>query len=362
MFNNIYQGKKVLLTGDSGFKGSWLALWLQKLGAEVCGVSLPMTTEPVHSELLALDMRSEICDIRNLEKLKGIFADFQPEAVFHLAAQPIVRDSYTDPAGTFSANVMGTVNVLEAIRHTPSVRSAVIISSDKCYENKELVWGYRENDPMGGYDPYSASKGCTELVVSSFRRSFFNNDDYGKTHNTLIASARAGNVIGGGDWAPCRLVPDLMRAAGAGETSEIRSPKSVRPWQHVLEPLSGYLLLGQRLFEGQKEFADGWNFGPDSRAFISVEETAAALSSCWDKVKYTLNPPAEQPHEAQLLKLDCSKAEALLKWHGVLTARETFEFTANWYRDFYEYGRVTTLAQLNEYTRKAAQRNLIWTK
>jgi len=351
----------VLVTGHSGFKGSWLCAWLKILGADVCGISLPLETEFRHSDLLKLDMRSEMCDIRDLEGMRKIFDDFRPEIVFHLAAQPIVRLSYEEPVATFESNVMGTVKVLEAARSTSSVRAVVAISSDKCYENCEQLWGYRESDPMGGYDPYSASKGCTELVIASYRRSFFAVDKFGETHSTLLASARAGNVIGGGDWARDRLVPDLMRAAAKGTVSEIRSPRSTRPWQHVLEPLSGYLLLGEKLFAGKKEFAEGWNFGPDNDGIITVEETARALARHWSEIGFRLNPPKEQPHEAALLRLDCSKARYRLDWHGVLTPEETFAMTSDWYRRFYREKKVDTFEQIRQYTATAAERGLKWT-
>lgn len=362
MFENIYNKCRVLVTGHSGFKGSWLCAWLKMLGADVCGISLPMDTEYCHSDLLQLNIRSEMCDICDLEKIQKIFSDFEPEIVFHLAAQPLVRMSYEFPVKTFESNVIGTVNVLEAARHTKSVRAIVAISSDKCYENKEQLRGYREDDPMGGYDPYSASKGCTELVISSYRRSFFSIDNYQVKHSTLLASARAGNVIGGGDWATDRLVPDLMKAAAKGVVSEIRSPNSTRPWQHVLEPLSGYLLLGLKLLKGQKDFADGWNFGPNDDGIITVEEAASALAKYWSGIKFKVNPPQEQPHEAILLRLDCSKARNLLNWHGVLTPEESFEMTSCWYQKFYNENKIETMSQIKEYIALAEKRGLQWTK
>ena len=362
MFNSVYNGKRVLLTGHTGFKGSWLAFWLKQLGAEVCGIALPMETEHSHFDLLDLDMRSEYADIRDCERIAKIAADFKPEIVFHLAAQPLVRLSYASPVETFSSNVMGTVHVLESCRKVDSVRAVVAISSDKCYENKEQRAGYKESDPMGGYDPYSASKGCTELVISSYRRSFFNNDDFGTKHHTLLASGRAGNVIGGGDWAQDRLVPDIMKAAAKGETVVIRSPYATRPWQHVLEPLSGYLALGQKLLEGRKEFACGWNFGPSGKGNICVEKVVTALAQEWSKIKIKIDPPADAPHEAGLLALDCSKANAELSWHGVWGPEETFKRTANWYKEFYTNGRVTTADDLSAYLAAAEKENLSWTK
>ena len=362
MFNNIYCGKKVLVTGHTGFKGSWLCTWLKMLGAEVCGIALELDTDPCHFKLLAPDFRSEICDICDGEKVQDIFSDFQPEAVFHLAAQPIVRLSYREPAATFAANVMGTVNVLEACRKTASVRAIVAISSDKCYENREQLAGYKEDDPMGGYDPYSASKGCTELVISSYRRSFFNNCDFGTKHNTLLASGRAGNVIGGGDWACDRLVPDIMRAASEGKTAIIRSPLSVRPWQHVLEPLSGYLLLGEKLLNGNVQAAEAWNFGPDDDGIICVRQAAEMLKNSWSAISIKEDPPKDQVHEAKLLRLDCTKARERLDWHGTLTPLQTFEMTSAWYRSFYTENKLLTMPQIEEYITLAQQRNLSWTK
>ena len=272
LFNGIYNNKTVLVTGHTGFKGSWLCFWLIQMGAKVIGYSLEPPTSPNHFELLNLDMVSVIGDIRDSNRLNAVFAQYQPEIVFHLAAQPLVRLSYKEPVETFETNVIGTLKVFEACRNTKSVRAIVNITSDKCYENKEWVWGYRENDPMGGYDPYSASKGCAELVTSSYRNSFFNVNEYGKSHNVLLASCRAGNVIGGGDWAKDRLMTDIMVAVSEGKKVVIRNPRATMPWQHVLEPLSGYLMLGQKLLEGKKEFAQAWNFGPGEQGAITVKE------------------------------------------------------------------------------------------
>ncbi len=362
MFHDIYRSRRVLITGHTGFKGSWLAYFLQQLGAEVCGVALPPPEGLNLFRLLKLDMRSEFLDIRDPEKLRKTVADFRPEAVFHLAAQALVRRSYREPAETFSSNVMGTVHLLEACRLTPGVKAVVVITSDKCYENREQVRGYAETDPMGGYDPYSASKGCAELAVAGYRRSFFNNADYGVKHHTLVASARAGNVIGGGDWAEDRLVPDLMQAASAGRTAVIRNPGATRPWQHVLEPLSGYLSLGEKLLKGETKFADGWNFGPDHEGMITVGETAAALAEAWDAVKFSVETPQNAPHEAHLLKLDCSKAHHELLWHGVWSPKEAFRRTAVWYRDFYTAGKLRTGDDLASYLADAETGGLEWTK
>ena len=357
MFDDLYRGRRVVITGHTGFKGSWLTLWLRKLGAEVCGIALPMN-EPCHYNLLKPQIRSEYLDIRDLDALKNIFADFQPEAVFHLAAQPLVRRSYLEPVETFAVNVLGTVNVLEACRLTPSVRAIVAVTSDKCYENRERDRGYREDEPMGGHDPYSASKGCAELVASGYRRSFFS-----VPGAPLLATGRAGNVIGGGDWAEDRLVPDLMRAAAAGRPAELRNPGSVRPWQHVLEPLSGYLALGAKLLSGCREFASAWNFGPAEAEAVTVGAAAAALAGHWDRIRIvSANTPALGPHEAGLLRLNCDKAAEQLGWHGVWSLQETFERTAAWYREFHTSGRVNTLEDLERYTADAVERKLPWTK
>lgn len=345
MFHNIYNNRRVLLTGDTGFKGSWLRLWLEELGANVLGYSLPPSTQPNHFSLLGYS-RSEYYDIRDLSCLERVFADFQPEMVFHLAAQPLVRLSYQIPVETFETNVMGTINVLEASRKTPSVRAIVAITTDKCYENKEQIWGYRESDPMGGYDPYSASKGCAELAISAYRRSFFQ-----KENSPLLASARAGNVIGGGDWSADRLVPDIIKAASAGQRVEIRSPNSTRPWQHVLEPLSGYLLLGQRLWEGRREFAQSWNFGP-SDGVRTVLETVKEMQKSWDKIQFVVNEPQDAPHEAQNLTLDCTKANIKLGWKPVWSTEQAVKQTAAWYKEYYENNwNISSELEIKEYVR-----------
>ena len=362
MFNDIYKGKRVLVTGHTGFKGSWLTVWLNELGAEVCGISLPMEGEFSHYALLKPDIRSYICDIRDAEKLGRIVTNFRPDAVFHLAAQPLVRRSYRDPAGTFAANVMGTVNVLEACRKCDSVRAVVAVTSDKCYDNPGTHHRFRETDPMGGGDPYSASKGCAELVVSSYRRSFFRLEDYGVKHRMLIASGRAGNVVGGGDWAEDRLIPDIMRAAAARSTVELRNPRSVRPWQHVLEPLSGYLALGEKLFAGEKDFSGGWNFGPEDGGTVTVEEAAGILREEWPDIVFRTAADPDAPPEAEVLRLNCAKARRELKWRSVWSPDEAFRRTARWYRDFYRKGAVTTMRDWNEYIAAAKGDKLAWTK
>jgi CDP-glucose 4,6-dehydratase len=313
LFGGLYNGRTVLMTGHTGFKGSWLAYWLHRLGAKVIGYSLPAPTEPNHFELLNLDIISIRGDIRDLNKLNETFTTFKPEIVFHLAAQPLVRFSYENPIETYETNVIGTLKVLEACRKA-NVKAIVNITSDKAYENKEWIWGYRENDPMGGYDPYSSSKGAADILASSYRSSYFNPDQYGKTHHTLLATCRAGNVIGGGDWAKDRLVTDIILSASQGKKVSIRNPKATRPWQHVLEPLSGYLLVGQKLLEGKRDFGEAWNFGPSDEGGITVEEVVKNVKKYWDKIDYEINCDLQGLHEANLLKLDCSKAHILLKW------------------------------------------------
>lgn len=356
-FDNIYSGKRVLVTGDTGFKGSYLAMWLTVLGAEVLGVSLPPDGEYSHFELLPeRNWRTVFCDIRDREKFAGTVRDFQPEAVFHLAAQPLVRLSYAESAATIDTNVIGTMNLLEALRRTPCCRSAVIVTSDKCYENREDGIPCVESDPMGGFDPYSVSKGMAELLVNCYRRSFFSDG------NTLVASARAGNVIGGGDWAPDRLIPDLMRGAAAGEEAVLRNPEAVRPWQHVFEPLSGYLLLGSRLLAGDRRVAGAWNFGPADNGSLPVREVVKIIQRFYPGVQYRIEADANAPHEAALLRLDCSKSLRELEWHGVWDINKTLEMTAKWYAAFYGKKQILSMAMLDEYIRDAAEKGLIWTK
>jgi CDP-glucose 4,6-dehydratase len=360
MFDKIYHNKKVLITGHTGFKGSWLALWLSQMGANVTGYSLQPPTEPNHFQLLGININSVIGDIRDTDKLKYVFKEKQPEIVFHLAAQAIVRLSYKDPIETFSSNVLGTVHVLEAARACSCVRAIVIVTSDKCYENKEWPWGYRENDSLGGYDPYSASKGCAEIITGCWRNSFFNPKDYGSTHQTLLASARAGNVIGGGDWAPDRLIPDIMRAVNQNEKVKIRNPQATRPWQHVLEPLSGYLCLGKKLLEGGKEFAEAWNFGPTEKENVSVSEIVHLVKKVWPKIDYEISQTPDQPHEAGLLRLDCSKARTKLKWIPTWTGNDTIEKTTLWYKAFYESSKIMSLEHLNLYVSDAKTNHIAW--
>lgn len=362
LFNNIYKGKKVLITGHTGFKGSWLSLWLSKLGAEVIGYSIDRPSNPSHFDLLNLNITSVIGDVLDKEKLFETIKIYKPDIVFHMAAQALVRMSYADPVKTLETNIMGTVNVLESCRKTKQVKAIVTITSDKCYQNKEWIWGYKETDPMGGYDPYSASKGCAELVASSYKESFFNPNDYNKNHSTLLATVRAGNVIGGGDWAKDRLIPDIMKAASLGENITVRNPRATRPWQHVLEPLSGYLQLGWKLLEGKKEFADNWNFGPGNDSSLAVSEVIEQIKKYWDEINYEIKESAVNFHEANLLKLDSTKARTKLKWKNIWDSNKTFEKTTNWYKNYYKNKTILSEKDLDNYINDAKQASAEWTK
>ena len=360
LFGGIYKGKTVLVTGHTGFKGSWLAYWLEKMGATVIGYSLDAPTNPSHFELLDLKVTSIIGDIRDIDKLNKTFEEYKPDIVFHLAAQPLVRYSYNDPIETYDTNVMGTLKVFEACRHT-DVKAIVNVTSDKAYENKEWIWGYRENDPMGGYDPYSSSKGCSELLTTSYRNSYFNLNKFKKGHNTLLASCRAGNVIGGGDWASDRLMTDIILSIVNENKVEIRNPYATRPWQHVLEPLSGYLAVGQKLLEENVKFADSWNFGPSHEGEINVENVVLNVKKHWDIIDYSIDKSQYHPHEANLLKLDCSKAHQKLNWHAVWNSDVTFEKTINWYKEFYTNDKISTEEDLENYVKNAISSKLEWT-
>ena len=334
-FNNVYKGKKVLVTGHTGFKGSWLSIWLRELGAEVIGYSLDPYTEKdnfvlSHLSEKIVDIRG---DIRDRKHLKKVFDKYQPEIVFHLAAQPLVRLSYDIPVETYETNLMGTINILEEVRNCKNTKIGIMITTDKCYENKEQIWGYRENEAFGGYDPYSSSKGACEIAIQSWRKSFFNPKDYEK-HGKSLASVRAGNVIGGGDWAKDRIVPDCIRALEAGKDIEIRSPKSIRPWEHVLEPLSGYLLLGQKMMEDPIKYCEGWNFGPNLDAIVNVWDVAEKIVKNYGKgnLKDISNPNAL--HEAKLLLLDITKSRFELGWKPTLTIDESIELTIEWYKRY----------------------------
>lgn len=349
----FWQGKRVFLTGHTGFKGSWLSLWLQSLGADVTGYALNPPTSPSLFEVakVADGMKSVIGDIRDISALEKAMQDATPDIVIHMAAQPLVRYSYINPVETYATNVMGTVHLFEAVRKIKTVKAVVNITTDKCYENREWEWGYRENEAMGGYDPYSNSKGCAELVTSAYRSSFFNPADYTK-HGVALASVRAGNVIGGGDWAQDRLIPDIVAAFSEGRPVEIRNPNAVRPWQHVLEPLRGYLTLAERLYEGRVEFAEGWNFGPNDTDAKPVGWIVKELAEKWDgDVSWSVDQ-GEHPHEATYLKLDISKAKIHLNWSPKLDLTSALDMIVDWVRSYNNKGdmRQMTLAQIKQYS------------
>ena len=329
---SFWNGKHVFLTGHTGFKGGWLSLWLASMGAKVTGYALAPNTTPNFFQVAKIEAdleQSHIADIRDLEKLQNAMVDAKPEIVIHMAAQPLVRFSYANPVETYATNVMGTVHVLESIRSLDCVRAAVIVTTDKCYENKEWAWGYRENEPMGGHDPYSNSKGCAELVTSAYRGSYFSPEKYSQ-HGVGIASARAGNVIGGGDWSEDRLIPDAIKAFEAKEALMIRNPLATRPWQHVLEPLSGYLVLAQALYQEGAKFDGGWNFGPQDEDARSVKEVINLLIQNWDSAASWTQDQSEQPHEAHSLKLDCSKARQYLNWIPRWSLERAIENITKW--------------------------------
>lgn len=337
ILNNFYKGKRVLVTGHTGFKGSWLCIWLHELGAEVIGVAKDPFTERDNFALSGIGRRIKAdirADIRDGEKMKEIFAEYQPEIVFHLAAQPLVRLSYDIPVETYETNVMGTINIMEAIRSTDSVKVGVMITTDKCYENKEQIWGYRENEPMGGYDPYSSSKGAAEIAISSWRRSFFNPADYGQKHHVSLASVRAGNVIGGGDWALDRIIPDCIKAIEVGEPIAIRNRTAVRPWQHVLEPLSGYMLLASKMWEEPTKFCEGWNLGPRAESISTVWEVASKLIASYGKGELKDMSDPNAVHEANLLMLDISKAKFKLGWEPRMNIDQCIALVADWYKRY----------------------------
>jgi len=365
-FSRVYYGKRVLITGHTGFKGSWLSLWLSELGAEVYGYALVAPTSPSlfdEAEVEAVLAGYEIGDIRNRSQLKSYMQKVQPEIVFHLAAQPLVRPSYDEPAETFETNVMGTVNLLEAVRSTSSVRVCQVITSDKCYENQEWVYAYRENDPMGGYDPYSNSKGCSELVVSSYRQSFFHPNKVSE-HGLSLSTVRAGNVIGGGDWALDRIIPDCMRALEKNEPIHIRNPHAIRPWQHVLEPLSGYLWLAAKQYLEPGMYEEGWNFGPGSIGNVPVSNIAGMVVNDWGSGSYICDhPDSDKVHEAKFLKLDITKANDLLEWQPINSVGEAINMTVNWYRAR-AYGvenlQSVSIEQIKIYSDKAVCAEVTW--
>ncbi len=348
----FWAGKRVLLTGHTGFKGSWTALWLQSLGAHVVGYALAPPTNPSLFELASVGqgMTSVLGDIRDLAALQAVFAAHQPEIVIHMAAQPLVRYSYQNPVETYSTNVMGTVHLLECVRQTPGVKAVVNITTDKCYENREWVWGYRENEPMGGYDPYSNSKGCAELVSAAYRSSFFNASTHAQ-HGVAMGTVRAGNVIGGGDWAADRLLPDILAAFEQGLPAVIRNPHAIRPWQHVLEPVRGYLTLAERLFEQGPGFAEGWNFGPNDEDAKPVGWIVEQMATLWGANAQWQTDGGEHPHEAHYLKLDISKARSRLDWHPALRLQEALQLIIEWSKQRRAGAdmRALTLSQIYNY-------------
>lgn len=350
---NFWSGRRVFLTGHTGFKGGWLSLWLQHLGADITGFALP----PVPGKNLfdianvGNGMRSVIADLRDLPRLEREMKAAAPEIVIHMAAQAFVRESYVSPLETYEVNVLGTANVLEAVRITPQVKAVIIVTTDKCYENREWNWGYRENDPLGGYDPYSSSKACAELVTSAYRSSFFNSSRY-MQHGVAIATVRAGNVIGGGDWASDRLMPDLLSAIGQGEPVRIRNPHAIRPWQHVLEPLSGYLSLAEKLSSSNGLiYGEAWNFGPSDDDARSVQWIVERMIEIWGGNNSWVHDKLPQPHEASYLKLDCSKAHNHLGWKPRWNLSDALSVIVDWQQSFLagENMRVKTLAQIHKF-------------
>jgi CDP-glucose 4,6-dehydratase len=363
-FNGIFNRKKVLVTGHTGFKGTWLITWLELLGAEVYGVSLDPITYPSHFDLIKseINIKNYKINICSSESLESKILEISPDFVFHLAAQAIVRTSYDNPYETWNTNVIGTLNVLESLRKLDKLCTAVIITSDKCYDNVEWIWGYRENDVLGGPDPYSASKGAAELVFKSYFKSYFSKS----TSNIRIASARAGNVIGGGDWAQSRIVPDCVRAWSENSTVQLRNPSATRPWQHVLEPLSGYLALAENLSKDEKLNGESFNFGPNSENNHSVKDLVIEMSKYWDLVNWLdVSDLSNGPYESGLLKLNCDKALAKLKWSAALNFQDTVKMTTVWYKNHFLNNKstiVNTREQINEYIQNANLKGIEWAK
>lgn len=367
IFKGIFKNKKVFVTGHTGFQGSWLSLWLKLLGSKVIGYSLNPPTKPSLFNILKIEKEIThiIGDIRNDSLLKKSMKKYKPDIVFHLAAQPLVRMSYEKPVDTFQVNVMGTVNVLESIRNTPSVKAGIIITSDKCYENNELNLAYKENDPLGGHDPYSASKGATEIITSSYNKSFF--DLKNQKNKVGIATVRAGNVIGGGDWAQDRIIPDCMRSLYVKKPIKIRNPNAIRPWQHVLEPISGMLLLAQKMFEKPHGFNEAWNFGPKNSVNLNVKEIVKKIIKEWKNPAewQDLSKRAKNSvHEAKYLKLDSSKASKLLNWQPTYSVDEGIRKTTDWYWSFFkkEDMKEFTKMQIERYVEKAKEKKYVWSK
>lgn len=366
MFNNAFDGKKVLVTGHTGFKGTWMTLWLKKLGAEVIGISNEIPTSPSHFEAAGLNetMTTYWLDVRDEEAIPAAIAEIAPDFVFHMAAQALVKASYDDPVGTYTTNMVGSANVLEGLRRLENTCTAIMITSDKCYENVETYYGYREDDRLGGADPYSASKACAEIVISSHTRSFFGQPD--EERNVRIGVTRAGNVVGGGDWAADRLVPDVARAWSEGENVTIRRPQATRPWQHVLEPISGYMQLAAELSQRPELHNEAFNFGPPAEAVNPVRDVVVALKEHLPGLDLTIDESQAHFHEAGLLKLTCDKALSYLNWQPVLDFDETMQISAEWFRRYYEEGADGILgfteSQLDQYTNLATERGLDWAK
>ena len=356
MFGGIYKKRRVLVTGHTGFKGSWLCKWLEILGAEVVGYALKPVTDQNHFNQSGLKIKSYFHDIGEYSKIKWVFSKFQPEIVFHLAAQPLVLESYDNPLNTFNTNVMGSVNILEASRHTDSVKAIVIVTTDKVYKNNDCIYGYRETDVIGGHDPYSSSKACAELVTESYRKSY----SKGGQGGLLIASARAGNVIGGGDWTKNRIIPDAIKAAFNKKKLAIRNPNSVRPWQHVLEPLSGYLLLGQHLHQNNLLAAESWNFGPASDSNLDVNSLVKLMGQEWEKISWEINMNPGTEYESKTLMVDSSKANNLIGWKPVWDLKKTVKYTVDWYRKYLEENKVITDEQIMNYITEAKTNNFTW--
>jgi CDP-glucose 4,6-dehydratase len=366
LFSGVYSGKTVLVTGHTGFKGSWLILWLQLLGARVIGYALPPHTEP---SLFQLSNAQEgithiIGDTRDLSKVREVCQTYKPDFVFHLAAQSLVRYSYEHPVETYETNVMGTIHLFEAIRATPSVRVCVNVTSDKCYENREWEYSYRENDPMGGYDPYSSSKGCAELITAAYRRSFFN---IGNSPPVRLASVRAGNVIGGGDWARDRLIPDCVRSLAAKSPVIVRNPEAVRPWQYVLEPLSGYLWLGACLWNTPSTFEGSWNFGPHTAGNVSVRQIVNQVVAMWGEGewKHVCQEQSQEPHEARTLTLDITKSSSVLGWEPITSVSQAMTETIGWYLEQHRHRtldvKAATIDRINRFVQAAISKNAMWT-
>ncbi len=360
LFKGIYKDKRVFITGHTGFKGSWLLLWLKELGAEITGYSLPPDTNPNHISLLNNGYENIYGDICDFDKLYLSILKYKPEIIFHLAAQSLVLKSYQDSINTFHTNILGTVNLLEICRKCSFVKAIVIVTSDKCYNNTEKNIGYKEDDPLGGKDPYSASKACVEIITKCYQESFFQINKFQKTHNLLISTARAGNVIGGGDWANNRIIPDIMKAAFNNLPVCLRNPLSIRPWQFVLESLSGYLLIGQKLLEGKPIFAQSWNFGPIQNEILSVQEIVLLLKRHWKKIQYKIDQNQTMQLETNILKLDSSKAHQFLQWSPVYDIKQAILATFSWYQQYYTQKEVISLKQLHEYIYAAKSKKLEW--